>query len=120
MKHLKILIQKTWFWLVLLAAAALVSGGFYALRGGAAGTVAGIYVDGELWDSVDLSAVAMPYEITVETELGYNTVLVSHGEIKVAHADCTEQVCVNQGAISDSLIPIVCLPHHLVIRIEEP
>ena len=120
MKHLKILIHKTWFRLLLLAVLALASGSFYALRGGASGTVAGIYVDGELWDSVDLSAVAVPYEITGETELGYNTILVSHGAIEVAHADCSEQVCVNQGSISDSLIPIVCLPHHLVIRIEEP
>lgn len=119
MKHIKNPIQKTWFWLAVLAVLAAVSGGIYFLRGGAGGTVAGIYVDGELWESVDLAAVAVPYEITVETELGYNTILVSHGAIEVAHADCSEQVCVNQGAISDSLIPIVCLPHHLVIQIEE-
>lgn len=119
MKHLKNLIQKTWFWLALLALVAAVSGGVYVLRGGTGGTVAGIYVDGELWDAVDLAAVVMPYEITVETELGYNTIRVSHGEIAVVHSDCSEQVCVNQGAISDGMIPIVCLPHHLVIQIEE-
>lgn len=120
MKHIKNLLHKTLFWVLLLAVAAVASGGIYLLRGGAAGTVAGIYVDGELWDSVDLAAVTIPYEITVETEYGYNTLLVSHGAIEVAHADCSEQVCVNQSAISDSLIPIVCLPHHMVIQIEEP
>lgn len=120
MKHIKNLLRSTLFWVLLLAVIAAVSGGSYFLRGGAEGTVAGIYVDGELWDSVDLSAVAVPYEITVETEYGYNAILVSHGAIEVAHSDCSEQVCVNQGAISDSLIPIVCLPHHMVIQIEEP
>lgn len=120
MKHVKNLLGSTRFWVLLLAVVAAASGGLYLLRGGAAGTVAGIYVDGELWKSVDLAAVAVPYELTVETEYGYNTILVSPGAIEVAHADCSEQVCVNQGTISDSLIPIVCLPHHLVIQIEEP
>ena len=120
MKHIKNILHKPLFWVLLLGVTAVVSGGMYAFRGSTTGTVAGIYVDGELWDSVDLAAVAVPYEITVETEYGYNTILVSHGAIQVAHADCSEQTCVNQGAISDSLIPIVCLPHHLVIQIEEP
>ncbi len=110
--------RKTLFWIVLFFVLALASGGWYVLRGGA-GTVAAVYVDGELYDRIDLSAVAIPYEVTVRTEYGYNTLRVSHGEIRVAEADCEEQVCVNQGAIRDSLLPIVCLPHHLVIEIEE-
>lgn len=117
MKHIK---NKTWFWILLLGALAAAAAGTYALKGAPAGAVARIYVDGELWDSVDLSAVAVPYEIRVDTEYGSNTLLVSPGAIRVAHADCAEQTCVNQGAISDGLIPIVCLPHRLVVEIEEP
>lgn len=110
--------KKTLFWAVLLAVLAAASAGVYLLlpRGGA---IARIYVDGEEYDAVDLSAVAVPYEMVVETEHGYNALRVSNGGIEVIRADCDEQVCVNQGEITDSLIPIVCLPHHMVIQIEE-
>ena len=109
--------KKTLIWAVLLALLAAASAGLYLLPKG--GTVARIYVGGEEYDAIDLSAVAAPYEVTVETEYGYNILRVSHGAIEVARADCDEQVCVNQGEITDSLIPIVCLPHRMVIEIEE-
>lgn len=113
--------QKTLLWAVLFAVIALLAAGFYLWHpAGDIGQMAVIYVDGDIYDTVDLSAVAVPYEFTVKTEYGYNTVRVSPGAIEVAEADCSEQVCVNQGIITDGLIPITCLPHHMVIRIEEP
>ena len=111
--------QKTLFWLVLFALLAAAGAGIYALRGGS-GTRAVISVDGKVYDTVDLDAVAAAYEFTVETEYGWNTVRVSHGAIQVAAADCPDQVCVRQGTIEDGALPIVCLPHRLVIQIEEP
>lgn len=103
---------------MLFVALALVSGGIY-LFGGHDGTVAAIYIDGELYDTIDLAAVVMPYEVTIQTDSGYNTLRVSHGSIEVAQADCPGQDCVHQGSISDGLIPIVCLPHRMVIQIED-
>lgn len=76
-----------------------------------------IALDGELYDEIDLDAVALPYDITIETEEGYNIIHVEHGQISVSEADCPDQICVRQGAISDSIIPIACLPHRLVIEI---
>lgn len=111
--------RKTLFWAILLAAVAAASAGVYLLLP-AGGTAAKVYVDGELYKTIDLSAVAAPYEETVETDYGVNVLRISHGAIEVVRADCDEQVCVSQGAITDSLVPIVCLPHHLVIEIEEP
>ena len=110
--------KKTLIWAVLLALLAAASAGIYLLlpKGG---TVARVDVSGEEYDAIDLSAVATPYEMTVETEYGYNILRVSHGAIEVIRADCDEQVCVNQGEITDSLVPIVCLPHRMVIQIEE-
>lgn len=110
--------KKTLFWAITFAVVATVSAGVYLLLP-RSGAIARIYVDGEEYDAVDLSAVAAPYEMVVETEYGYNALRVSHGAIEVIRANCDEQVCVNQGEITDSLIPIVCLPHHMVIQIEE-
>ncbi len=110
--------RKTLFWIALFAL--LAAGGAVAacLHGG--GTVAVITVDGREWDRVDLSAVAVGYETTVETDLGWNTIRVEPGSIAVIDADCPGHDCVEQGAITDGAIPIVCLPHRLVIQIEGP
>ena len=107
---------KTVFWAALFAVLAAGGIGVYTLR--PAGTVAKVSVDGQLWETIDLAAVAAPYEKTVETPWGWNTVRVSPGAIQVVDADCPNHDCVEQGAISDGAIPIVCLPHRLVIEIE--
>ena len=110
--------RKTLFWIVLFAVIALAAGG-YSMLAGTEGTTASVYVDGELYETFDLSAVVIPYEVTIRTEMGYNTLRVSHGSIEVAEADCPGLDCVRQGQIHDSLLPIVCLPHKLVIEIDE-
>ena len=111
--------QKSVFWIALFAVLAAAGIGLYLLRGGGEAELATVYVDGKPVETIDLASVVFPYERTIETEYGYKTLRIRHGAIEVAEADCSEQVCVRQGAISDSLIPIVCLPHHLVIEIEE-
>ena len=49
--------------------------------------------------------------------MGTNTVQVEPGRIRVSAADCPDQVCVHQGWISTGVVPIVCLPHQIVIEI---
>ena len=110
--------RKTLFWAALLAVIALGAGAVWFLAP-RSGTVAAVYVDGELYGTYDLAAAVIPYEVTVTTEKGYNTLRIAHGTICVAEADCPGQDCVRQGEIHDSLLPIVCLPHRIVIEIEE-
>lgn len=85
---------------------------------GHAGTVADIYIDGELYEKIDLDAVASPYDEKIETEFGYNVIHVEHDGISVIKADCRDHICMAQGVISDDAVPIVCMPHRLVIEIE--
>lgn len=67
---------------------------------------------------IDLSNVAESYEFEITDEKGgCNTVRVECGRIAVVDADCPDKVCVNQGYISNSALPIVCLPHKLSIII---
>ena len=110
--------RKTLFWAALLCTAAVISGGYYALTA-REGSAASVYVDGALYGTYDLGAVVIPYEVRIETERGFNTLRVSHGAIEVAEADCAGQDCVRQGEIRDGRIPIVCLPHRIVIEIED-
>lgn len=45
-----------------------------------------------------------------------NTVEIRDHRIRVQSADCPDQTCVNMGWLSSSAMPIVCLPHRLVIE----
>ncbi|MBO6052395.1 MAG: NusG domain II-containing protein [Clostridia bacterium] len=83
------------------------------------GTVANLYQGGVCVRSIDLSRVTEPYEFTLTDASGENTVRVEPGRIRMISADCPDKICVNTGWISDSAAPIVCLPHRLVIRLEE-
>lgn len=73
-----------------------------------------IYLNGSLYRTVSLSENT---EFTVECDDGYNTVCINNGEIYVSEADCPDKVCVNTAPISGGVIPIVCLPHRLEIRV---
>ena len=81
-------------------------------------TVANVYLDGKCVRSVDLSKVTESFEFTVESERGMNVIRVEQGSISVIDADCPDLVCVKTGKIHTAAAPICCLPHRLVIKIE--
>ncbi len=54
-----------------------------------------------------------------DDEIGYNLVRVENGKIMVAEADCPDGICVYTGAINQPGELIACLPHGLIIYIEE-
>ena len=104
--------------LSLLLAAAVLSAGVILLgERGTSSPVARITLDGELIREIPLNEVEESYSFTVDAEGGSNTILVEPGRIRVSEADCPDQVCVNQGFISDGTVPVVCLPHKLMIEI---
>ncbi|MDE6776000.1 MAG: NusG domain II-containing protein [Ruminococcus sp.] len=47
---------------------------------------------------------------------GYNIIEIADNSIRISDADCPDQTCVRTGTLKYSGMPIVCLPHHLVIR----
>jgi len=113
-------VLKTRTWILIFAGLLLISGALalWLPTRKAAGTVANIYVDGQCVRSIDLSAVTEPFTFSVAGERGENRITVEPGRICVSHADCPDQICVQAGWLTDSASPIVCLPHHLVIRLE--
>lgn len=48
----------------------------------------------------------------------HNTLRIQNGSADMIHADCPDQLCVNQRAISKVGETIVCLPHKIVVEVE--
>ena len=103
--------------LVLLAAACI---GFLLWQRGhlQPAVTAEIYQYGELIQTVRLDQVTECRTISLTGEDGAeNIVEIAPGQIRMQSANCPDQVCVRQGWISDSSVPIVCLPHQVIIEI---
>ena len=100
-------------WILLFAALALVLTVVWLLLPSRGSGMAGIYVDGELLQTV---SPGENQTVTVEGPAGKNVIVVENGEIFVQEADCPDQVCVRHGPLSENGTPIICLPNRLVIR----
>ncbi len=114
--------KKTSFWVILIAAVALLSAAALAWQHFSANAdklIANVYLDGECVRSIDLNKLTEPETFTVSGPVGENVITAEPGRICVSHADCPDQVCVNMGWRSDGKMPIVCLPNRLVIEIED-
>lgn len=82
--------------------------------------VAEIYQDGILIDTIALDRVNEIYTIQITaSDGGHNLIEVRPGSIGVLSADCPDRYCVRQGFIRNSLLPVTCLPHRLVIQIRQ-
>ena len=80
--------------------------------------IADIYQNGTLLCSIPLYAQKEIYHFEIKGENGcVNTVEVSPGAIAIISANCPDQICVHQGAIHNSLLPITCLPNRVVIQL---
>ena len=85
---------KTWI-IIFTAVLIICTAAFLLLKhSGVQGTTAVIRVNGEVYEKIDLNAVA------------------------VADADCRDHICMSQGKVSKAGVPIVCLPHKLTVEIE--
>ena len=80
--------------------------------------IARIYQQDNLLYEIDLSTVKKSYTLTIDGENGAeNVILVEPNQISMQSATCPDHLCVKQGAISDGILPIVCLPNHIRISI---
>lgn len=77
-----------------------------------------ILQNGEVVRTVDLDTDE-PYEFEIDSDNGHNTIRVENGKIGVIDADCPDKICVRQGFIDNSALPIVCLPHKLLVVITD-
>lgn len=78
-------------------------------------TVVRIVSNGEVIRTVDLMT-AENQTLDIPCGAYHNTVEIQNHRIRVSDADCPDRTCVRMGWLSSSGMPIVCLPHHLVIE----
>ena len=76
-----------------------------------------IEVDGEVYCAYDMDEVDGIIPVSTPNG-GENRVYVQDDLVFMDSANCPDQTCVKQGAIKDGTVPIVCLPHKVIVRIE--
>jgi len=113
------------FWILVLGGIVLLSAVLMVFFWNIPANYAKIYHDGELTETVNLSAVTEPFLIHIKTQEKppvfdgvINIVEAEQGRIRMIMADCPDGLCVRMGWISSSMIPIVCLPNRVVIILE--
>ena len=114
MKNLK---NKIIIIIAALIFAAGVAGSMIILNAPKKNTVI-IKSDGKILYTLDLSREP-DRTFEIKTDRGENTVEIKDGKIRVLSADCPDKTCVRMGWLESSAMPIVCLPHKLVIEFAE-
>ena len=104
--------------LALLVLAVVASGAWIFLgKSTAADPHVVIEVDGEIFADYDMGEVKGIVPISTPNG-GENRVYVQSDLVFMDSANCPDQTCVKQGVIKDGTVPIVCLPHKVIVRIE--
>ena len=110
--------MKIWIVLFVVALAVGIIGSVLVLQKPESSIVE-IVQDGEVIYRLDLSEYKEAEAIEIAYDGGKNTVLIENGQIRMSHADCPDQSCIKIGWLKSASLPIVCLPHHLVIQYAE-
>lgn len=81
---------------------------------------ADIYQDGQLIHSIPLNQVTSNYTLLINGENNCsNEIEIRPGSIGMISASCPDKLCVHQGFIDSTLLPITCLPNRLVIQLRQ-
>lgn len=70
-----------------------------------------------------IAELPLSRDTTLETDDtfgGTNTIVVKDGKVAVTEANCPDLVCVYTNAASHTGEVIACLPHGLIITVQEP
>lgn len=113
------LTTKKWICILLMLVASLLGAIWFMSEESSDYKIATITLNGEIVEVINLDDVVEAYTIEVHGETYKNVVQVENGRICVLDANCPDKLCVEQGYLSNSLQPIVCLPNHMTIVLSE-
>ncbi|MCC8100755.1 MAG: NusG domain II-containing protein [Clostridiales bacterium] len=97
--------------LVVLVLCAGTLAGFLYLRGDAEGDYVVVYSQGSTYGTYSLGR-----NQTIKIN-NTNVLRIEDGEAYMESADCPDQICVNEGHISEPGQLIVCLPNLIVVEV---
>lgn len=75
-----------------------------------------VYVDSELYGKYPLD---QDQEIEIRQGDHINKITIKDGNAQMTFANCKNQDCVRQGKISSKAGSIICLPHKVVVEIQD-
>ena len=109
--------MKKWDILVIIIVVVLAGGMYFlgVLKPKEIGGEAVIYVEGKEEIRLNLNEEQI---FTVTTKNGKNVIKVENGQVFVSEADCPDGICVNHRPIYLVKESITCLPHKMIIEIE--
>ena len=106
---------------LLLAAAALVIIIVFVIFrffSGGAGSTVNVTVNGEVYGTYSLDE-DQEIDIKIDGKVT-NVLVIKNHEADMTEADCPDQLCVHQKAISKDHETIVCLPNQVVAEVKNP
>ncbi|MGL6199904.1 MAG: NusG domain II-containing protein [Lachnospiraceae bacterium] len=103
--------RNDWILAVTILTAALAVFLLYSLSGNERAESVTIRVDGTMYGVYDLAE-----DQVIEVNEA-NTLEIKDGQVEMIYADCPDQLCVHQQAISKNHESIICLPNKVVIEV---
>lgn len=76
-----------------------------------------IYINGEVYEKIELENINEPYEIELPCE-PKASLLIENGSVCFHKAECSDKVCINTGRLTKRGDTAACLPAGVVVTIE--
>ena len=104
--------KKDWILILLVILIAGAAFGIHEFAGGTGADVVTVKVDGKVTATYPLDK-----DRKIEINGGTNVLTIKNGEAKMIDADCPDQLCVHQKAVSKNHESIICLPNKVVVEV---
>lgn len=75
-----------------------------------------IFSENNLYATYDLP-VKEPVKLRIDSEYGYNIIIIEEDKVSILESDCRDQICVKEGSIDKNGEMLVCLPNKLLVQI---
>ena len=105
--------KKLWITCLTVAAVLAVALVLY-LIGMSGGDTVSVSVNGTEYATASLDEETI-IEVTDGNGKVINRVVVENGAVRMAYADCPDQICVHTGTVKAG--QIVCLPHRVIVTV---
>lgn len=92
-----------------------LTGSFYLLQRSSTDIVE-ILQDGTTLYRIDLSKQCHAQRIEIACDSGTNVIHIGADGVYMESASCADQSCVKMGTLRSTALPIVCLPHRLIVQ----